>query len=208
MMRDPRTVVLIGAVALALTACGEQAADAPAAPAAPAPAVQTPAPTPDPAAESVEAGGRTSRYTELKDCKVIVSRPDEGGYSETECAPVGGFGLKTNEADVRQNVFIKPPGGQYRSLRLVEASGGGFSRLGEKAEWRGVEKDGVFTPDVMVVRQLVVEDPNRPEREAAYLAVIRLSGPGAPCLVERVPAGPGQSDKARALADSDPACRR
>lgn len=207
MMRDHGIAVLLGAASLALTACGEKAVEAPATPVAPPPAAETPTPAAPPA-EPVAANGRTSVYTELASCKLTVSRPDEGGYSETECPPVGGFGLKTNEADVRQNVFIKPPGGQYRSLRLVEASGGGFSRLGEKAEWRGVEKDGVFTPDVLVVRHLVVEDPNQPEREAAYLAVIRLSGAGAPCLVERVPAGAGQSDRARALADSDPACRR
>ncbi len=202
-MRDHRIAALVSGASLALTACGETAPAPAPPPAGPAPAAQAPAPV-----EAVDVNGRTSRYTVLADCELTVSKPDEGGYSETECEPVGGYGLKTNEADARQGIFIKPPGGQYRGLKLAEASGGGFSRLGERAEWRGTEVGGVFTPDVLVVRHLVVEDPNRPEREAAYLVVVKLAGPGAPCLVERVPAGPEQSDKARSLADSDPTCRR
>lgn len=201
----------LAALALLVAACtpAEQPASAHADTApADAPAQASPAETPDGTADAPESGaphGRVSRYTDISDCPVVVSRPDEAGYRVTECAGPAGHAVRVSEADGRYNLLVRAHGQEFVSLRIPEHTGGGFSRIDGRVEWRGSEVDGAFAPDVLVLRYLVAEDPANPERETSYLVPVRLAAPG-PCIAALIAPGADQSTQARALADADPGC--
>jgi hypothetical protein len=185
----------LAALAVLLSACSQPAAppnagDAPADPAAP---------------EAPAANGRVSRYTSLKACRVTESQPDEAGYSRSECPSLAGYGVVIVDADARQNLLIRAPGGgEPTSLRLPEQTGGGFSRLGDQAEWRGGVENGSFRPDALIVRYGVMENGDSAP-ETSYLLTVSL-GEGGPCLAGKTPPGPDQNAAARALADAPPRC--
>lgn len=187
----------LAVLALWLSACSQ--------PAAPSKGAEAPA---DPAAAPSEApavDGRASRYTSLKDCRVTESEPDEAGYSRSECPGLGGYGLVVIDADARQNLLIQVPGGgEAVSLRLPERTGGGFSRLGDQAEWRGATGDGPFRPDALIVRYGVMENGDAAP-ETSYLLTISL-GQGGPCLAGKTAPGPDQNAAARAVADGPLRC--
>lgn len=176
---------------LTLAACTPPAADTPAMPSASASS----------AAESASADSRLSQYTSLTDCRVTKSNPDEAGYRVSECPGVAGFGVQKIESDGRANLTIQPPNGQPQSLKLGEHGSGGFSDLGENAEWRG---DPGAAPDAMIVRYKVIEDGATPERWTSYLLVVSLKG--TPCVTARIAPGPQQNDHARTAADGPLPC--
>jgi hypothetical protein len=190
----------LAALALLLSACSQPAAppkgsEAPSDPAAPS----------SPSPEAPAANGRLSQYTSLKACRVTESNPDEAGYSRSECPGVNGYGLVIVDADARQNLLIRAPGGgEPVSLRLPEQTGGGFSRLGDQAEWRGVSEGGQFRPDAVIVRYGVMENGDAAP-ETSYLLTVSL-GQGGPCLAGKTPPGPDQNAAARAAADAPLRC--
>lgn len=143
--------------------------------------------------------GRDSYYTSLQDCPVIRSAPEEAGYSRSACPGLGGYGLELVDADARHNLIVVAPDGQEHSLRLPSLSGGGFSSLGERVEWRGITGNGKFRPDAMIVRHEVIEDANEPERPTSYLLAVSLEG--TPCLAARIAPGDAQNERAREAAD-------
>ena len=172
---------------LALAACGDREDDvAPQAPATPAPA----APVVD----------DFPRYTSLEGCTLLVSKPDEAGYSVERCGGQGGYGLKRNEADGRHNLFVIAPGGAEHSLNLPGVIGSGFSTLGPRVEWRGPPA----APTALIVRYDVAEDPAAPETTVSYLAVARLSP--QPCVIGKIAPRPDQNEAARSLADAGGPC--
>jgi hypothetical protein len=176
------------------------------APAASATPVPTPGPTPTPEASAPAAAtpaGRASRYTSLDDCRVVRSAPDEAGFSEATCPGLGGYRLKLVEADGRHNLMLVS-GGQEHNLRLPSISGGGFSELGKKIEWRGREEGGSFRPDAMILRYDVVENPDQPGRPISYLLPVSLQH--TPCLAAKIRPGTGQNTRARAAADGRHRC--
>ena len=148
---------------------------------------------------------RRSVYTELDDCPVLVDTPEEAGYRVQECEGPGGFKVRLVTADARDNLMIQAPSGEFISLRLPELVNGAFGTVRPRVEWRGLE-GAAFAPDALVARYMVAEDPSDPARETAYLVVARLTAPG-PCVAARVSPSPTQSDEARELADSAPACK-
>jgi hypothetical protein len=147
--------------------------------------------------------GRVSRYTSLDDCRVVRSAPDEAGFSEAACPGLGGFRLKLVEADGRHNLMLVS-GGQEHNLRLPSISGGGFSELGKKIEWRGREESGSFRPDAMILRYDVVENPDQPGRPISYLLPVSLQQ--TPCIAAKVRPGTDQNTRARAAADGTRRC--
>lgn len=162
----------------------------------------TPAPEPTPTAKPA-ADGRMSRYTSLSDCRVVRSAPDEAGFVESTCPGMGGYRLKLVEADGRQNLMLVS-GGQEHSLALPSISGGGFSEIGRRVEWRGREADGAFRPDAMILRYDVVENFEQPGRPTSYLLPVSLER--TPCLTGKIRPGAGQNDRARAAADGTAKC--
>jgi hypothetical protein len=151
------------------------------------------------------AGGRTSQYTSLDDCRLLEAKPEEAGYSSSACPGVGGYSLRLIDADARQNLFVTPPGGSETSLALSEAAGSGFSRLGQRIEWRGTQAAGRFIPSAMIVRYFVVEAEGG--AEVSYLLAINL-GEGGPCVAAVVAPGPDQNEQAQAAVDGAMRCLR
>ncbi|GHD20028.1 hypothetical protein ACFOEZ_12380 [Tianweitania populi] len=146
---------------------------------------------------------RESRYTNLKECRLVESQEDEGGYSLSSCAGHGGYKLDVVDADARENIFVITPKGQKQSLQLPSRMGGGFSSLGDTIEWRGRVEGGTLHPTAMIARYRV-EDPSGPGRPTSYLLVISL--PGKPCLAAEIAPGPNQNERARAAADGKLYC--
>jgi hypothetical protein len=110
------------------------------------------------------------------------------------------------EGDLRQNVVIELPGRGERSLALAETTGsGGFSSIGETIEWRGRGAGRAFRPDALILRYIVVENAEQPERPASYLLTVSLAN-RRPCVTAKIAPGPGQNERARAIADAAARC--
>lgn len=145
--------------------------------------------------------GNVSRFTAegLNKCRLVEKNEEEGPYYRHRCPGIGGYQYEVVESDLRQSLVIIGTGGRRDDVSLAGvAGGGGFSILGPTFDWRGpVGKP----PRTMTVRFSVNEstEPNVPA--TSYLVVIRLAAPA--CPVAAVPPGPGQSDKARAIADRE-----
>jgi hypothetical protein len=170
----------------------------------PAPSPSIAPPTPEPAATATPAGdGRVSRYTSLDACRVVRSAPDEAGFAESTCPGLGGYGLKLVEADGRHNLMLVS-GGREHNLRLPSISGGGFSELGKKIEWRGREEGGEFRPEGVILRYDVVENPDQPGRPISYLLPVPLQR--TPCVAAKIRPGRDQNSRARAAIDGTPRC--
>lgn len=191
----------------ALAACGDAPEDpapnavAPAtSPPSPSIAPQTPSPTPS---ATATPPGRVSRYTSLESCRTVELVPNEG-YSRVACLGLAGYRMEVVDGDAREEMTLLRDGKEHR-LGLVAASSGGFSKLGDRIEWRGREENGVFRPDAIVLRYAVVEDPNQPTRPTSYLMPVSLLP--TPCLSDKIPPSPGQNERARAIADGPRRCR-
>lgn len=187
------------AAALGLVACSSEESGA-ADPVEPE-AVAQPAAEPAPG-EPSEATGRAFRYTSLAECEVVREEREEMPFVETLCPGPAGWALRVTDSDARQNVIVVAPGGREASLELSRIGGGGFSSLGETAEWRGSAGPD-FAPDSLIVRYRVAENPH-PEPETAYLLVVDLAP--RPCVVARVAPGPARNEVARARADDPGTC--
>ncbi|HKX79645.1 MAG TPA: hypothetical protein VJM34_14090 [Novosphingobium sp.] len=199
-------------LAAALSACGSDPPDPNGASSdGPATGATAPQVSADPAAVVGDAAessddARVSRYTSVKGCRVTESNAEEGGWSVSACPGLGGYRLELTESDLRQNLVIRPPTGGEHGLDPAEATGsGGFSRIGETVEWRGTGEGAAFRPRALIVRYLVVENPDRPSVETGYLLTVRLAN-GGPCITGRLPPGPEQNEKARDLADGKGRC--
>lgn len=155
---------------------------------------------------------RVSRFTSLKssNCKVLEEERDEGPFILLGCPGAGDYGLLLAASDGRENLMLESPGrtgkGQAASLDLSRGGSGGFSRVGETAEWRGPAAE-VFKPDSLIVRFHVVETPDKPSKETAYLLAFALRD-GRPCLIAKLAPGAGQSDAARRAVDGPLACAK
>lgn len=139
----------------------------------------------------------TSRYTDLSDtkCKTLESNPDEGGSYLGECPGVAGYKLHLIEGDLRQTIDVVAPGGKKFELGFWRFFGG-FSAVGEKAEWRMRGR----RPMALIVRLNVNENPEAPEKRNSYLLVAKISATRA-CVTDIVRPRRSQNAEARRLAD-------
>lgn len=183
-----RALPLLAAAALAACSSGE---DEPAAPA------------PSATASGEAPAARGFRYTRLDACRMLESNPEEAGYYLSECPGEGGYKLRVSESDLRQSVTVIAPGGTGTDLDLARHTGGGFSSLGETAEWRGTGEDAAFAPDALILRHEVVTNPEG-TATTSYLVIVRLTP--TPCVTARLEPGPEQNVRARNLADAGAPC--
>jgi hypothetical protein len=165
---------------------------------------------PAPAASPSPTGPfRISQYTALgDDCRVVRRAAEgEGDFSDADCPALAGYRVTLSESDLRADLVIGlPRGSTDHNLKLSEATQtGGFSHLGDRLEWRGRQEGDRFAPDAMIVRYLVVENPDAPERDTSYLLAVSLTG-ARPCVTARIAPGPGQNERARAAADAPGKC--
>lgn len=193
-----KRIVLLPLLLLAACSGGDKDPEAPAATDGASPAVsEDAAAASSDSADAAGAAGRTSRYTSLKDCKVV----DDGGgedWSVSRCEGLGGFTVVINYGDARDDLELQYPQRQPVALGLPYLAGGGFNTLGDTVEWRGSGAGTAFAPTALIVRNSTVQNPERPDRPTALLAVIDLK---QECVVAQVRPGPGQNEQARAIAD-------
>ncbi len=183
-----RIVPLILALALAACSRSEEPGPDPA-PAATAAASASPA--------GAEAATPQSRYTSLKDCKLVDSHEGED-WSVSRCPGLGGYALMLNYGDARDDLALRMAGRKDEELGLPNLAGGGFNTLGDTIEWRGSVADGGFVPAALIVRNSAVRSPEQPDKPTSLLVVIDLA---QACAVAQVKPGAGQNDRARAVAD-------
>lgn len=150
------------------------------------------------AASQTPAGdARTSHYTALKDCTVIDSREDED-WSVSRCEGPGGYRLYVDYGDARDDLRVQRTGAEPVAIGLIALGGGGFNTLGDTIEWRGNGAGESFAPSALIVRDSLVEDPERPDQPTGILVVIDLA---RGCAVAQVRPQTGQNEAARAIAD-------
>ena len=145
-----------------------------------------------------------SIYTDLttEKCKTIEQTDDEGGSYRGECAGIGGYKLEVLEGDLRQSINVIAPNRKKYELNLWTTVSGGFSSLGEKAEWRVTRSGKKITPTALIVRYNVSENPEKPEQTTSYLVVVKILKTAA-CVTDVVkPTVKNQNVKAQQLADT------
>jgi hypothetical protein len=81
-------------------------------------------------------------------------------------------------------------------LNLWRIGGGGFSSVGEQAEWRMKGK----TPVALIVRFNVSEDPEDPNRRTSYLVVAKITK-NEICVTEALKPTRSHNYEARKAAD-------
>lgn len=136
-----------------------------------------------------------SVYTNLsaEKCKATKESKDDGYVGI--CDGTGGFKLEVSEGDLRQNIKVISPSKKKFDLNLWGFYGG-FSSLGEKAEWR--MKGAV--PIALIVR-FKVSDAEDSSKITSYLMVAKISKTSA-CIVDVVNPGKMQNEDAQKIADS------
>ena len=142
-----------------------------------------------------------SVYTELsgKRCRTLERDDASAGYLKEQCAGIAGYKVRVISQDDRQTLAIVKPDGSEHELDLGYIGGGGFSSLGEKAEWRVRKQNGKLVPVALIVRFNV--NVGGEEKITSYLAVSKIT-PRSICYIEAIDPGPNANEKARALADS------
>lgn len=171
--------------------------------------VRTPAETaatPEAAATPEVAGPKIdSVYTDLapSKCKQLELNEEEGGWSVQRCKGAFGYDLIVSEGDIRQTIDVVDPKGKKHELNLWNVVSGGFSSVGEKAEWRFREEDGKKVPFALIVRFNASEDPSNPGKNTSYLTVSKITE-GEICVTDVVKPIRNANVKARELAVEAP----
>jgi hypothetical protein len=144
-----------------------------------------------------------SVYTNLSadKCKATKESSDDGYVGI--CDGVGGFKLEVSEGDLRQNIQVILPNKKKFDLNLWGFNGG-FSTVGEKAEWR---MKGTV-PTALIIR-FKVSDAEDSAKITSYLMVAKVSKTSA-CVVDVVMPSKTQNADAKKIADkaSTMACRK
>lgn len=152
-----------------------------------------------------------SVYTSLTeaDCSVIERDTDVGSFARERCPGVAGYALDLVSGDLRQSLDVLTPAGKTFSLDLISTVSGGFSFLGNKAEWRVKRVNQRKQPIALIVRFNVSEDPDNSEKITSYLVVSKITANGI-CVTDVVKPMHNANERARQLADkaADKACRQ
>jgi len=146
---------------------------------------------------AVAVAQNKSIYTSLaaKKCKTLdVNKGMAGNYS-TRCAGAGGYQLDVYLDDERNSVGVVFPSKRVVPLDLWNHFGG-FSELGETAEWRMKGRQ----PVALIVR-LKVSDRGEGKPPTSYLIVSKIDYVDA-CVTDIVKPGKSQNATAQRLADS------
>lgn len=144
-----------------------------------------------------------SQYTSLgaKACRQIKSaEAGDDGY-EGRCRGIAGYVLLLSEGDLRQNITVITPNGAKHSLDLWGVISGGFSSVGQKAEWRIARRNGKLSPVALIIRYNASEDPEAPNKQNSYLAVSKITSTEI-CVTDKILPGPTANEDARRAADT------
>lgn len=146
------------------------------------------------------AQSNSSVYTSLEDKQCRVLKTHEAGDEgfEARCRGIAGYSLLLSEGDLRQNITVVTPKGAQHSLDLWSVISGGFSSVGQKAEWR-IAKNR--KPVALILRYNASEDPEKPDKLTSYLAVAKIT-PDEICVTDKILPGPNANGEARRAADT------
>ncbi len=143
-----------------------------------------------------------SIYTSLveNDCTVIEHDPDGGDFVRERCKGVADYALDVLSGDLRQTLDVITPQGKTFQLDLISTVSGGFSYLGNKAEWR-INKEGKHSkPFALIVRFNANDDAENPEKVTSYLVVSKITDHTI-CVTDVVNPMKNANEHARQLAD-------
>jgi hypothetical protein len=202
--RIPRSWPL---VLIACAACGAapqtdtEQADA-ARPASPAAAVETAAAAPTAAARTDSVGQeiRSVRTSLDPDDCTLVSVDEESASSEQRCPGTAGYTLLALDGDVRMSITVRDPAGRDHPLDFWTTITGGFSSLGEEAEWRVRGEGPAAVPLALIVRLNANEHPEDPERVTPYRVIAKIT-PTETCVTHSL-RGDTSDAEVRRLADA------
>lgn len=118
------------------------------------------------------------------DC-TTVSMDEEADGSTQRCPGTAGYRLMALDGDARMSITVVDPLGGEHPLEFWTTVTGGFSSLGEEAEWR-VRGDGASAvPVALIVPLLANEHPDDPERITRYRVVAKVT-PAETCVTHRL----------------------
>ena len=144
-----------------------------------------------------------SVYTSLSDknCKTIVSNPDEGGDYRGLCPGTNGYKLELLEGDLRQSINVIAPNKKKYELNLWSVVSAQFSAVGEKAEWRVSGAGKNAKPAALIIRFNASENPENASITTSYLVVVKITKNSA-CVTNIVKPSANANVEARKSADS------
>jgi hypothetical protein len=147
---------------------------------------------------TVSADSVTSVYSSLYKCKLVTTGHD---YSTKACLGVGGYNLRLEYDDARESITVISPNGRKHPLNLWQVMSGGFSSVGQKAEWRVTKSNGKLVPIGLIVRFNASENPEDSSKVTSYLAVAKIT-PQKICVTDKIPPSSTANEDARRAADS------
>jgi hypothetical protein len=151
-------------------------------------------------ADSARQEIRGVRTTLKADDCTTVSLDEEAGGSTQRCPGTAGYTLLALDGDARASITVVTPAGTEQPLEFWTNVTGGFSSLGEEAEWRVREDGASAVPVALIVELRANEHPDDPERLTVYRVVTRVSAAES-CVTHRLP-GATPDAEARRLADA------
>lgn len=139
--------------------------------------------------------------TSLKpdDC-TMVSVDEEAGGSTQRCPGTAGYTLLVLDGDARASIIIVDPAGREHPLDYWGRVTGGFSSLGEEAEWRVRGEGASAVPIALITTLLANEHPDDPERISPYRVISKIT-PTETCVTHALDVIPSD-DEVRRLADA------
>lgn len=200
---------------IALAACGaSRPPDAVQADSARAPSAAEARPPAPVAAAPVAVGSaaqeiRSVRTTLREEDCTTVSVDEEGGGSTQRCPGTAGHSLLVLDGDARISITLVAPDGSERPLDYWTTVTGGFSSVGEQAEWRVRGSGASAAPVALIVLLKASEhdDATGEMRPVSYRVIAKIT-PTETCVVHRLP-GETPDAEVRRLADASAAapCR-
>jgi hypothetical protein len=122
-------------------------------------------------------------------------------WSVQACRGVGGYNIQLEYGDSRESITVFSPDRQKHPLELWQVISGGFSSVGQKAEWRVTRKNGKIIPVALIVRFDASENPEDSTKVTSYLVVAKIT-PQKICVVDKIAPGAKQNEDARRSADA------
>lgn len=147
---------------------------------------------------TVTASSITSIYSSLSGCKLVKTGRD---WSVQACRGVGGYNLQLEYDDARESITVFSPDREKHPLELWRVISGGFSSLGQKAEWRVTKRDGKRVPIALIVRFNASENPEDSTKVTSYLVVAKIT-PQKICVTDKIAPSSTANDEARRAADA------
>lgn len=151
--------------------------------------------------DSVPQEIRSVRTTlKAEECTTISVDEEGGGSSTQRCPGTAGYTLMALDGDARASITVITPAGTEQPLEFWTSVTGGFSSLGEEAEWRVRGEGASAVPVAVIVELRANEHPDDPERLTIYRVVAKLT-PAETCVTHKL-SGETPDAEVRRLADA------